>query len=98
MSDEVTVDGVRLAYRAYGPVDGSPVVLLHALGDSGAGWEPVARGLADTHRVYALDLRGHGDSADPGAYSFELMRDDVRGFLDALGLDAVTLVGHSMGG
>ncbi|MGH3304718.1 MAG: alpha/beta fold hydrolase [Streptosporangiaceae bacterium] len=34
----------------------------------------------------------------PWAYSFELMRDDVLDFLDALGLQRVVLIGHSMGG
>lgn len=43
-------------------------------------------------------LLGHGDSEWPGAYAFELMRDDVLGLLDAMGLRDVTLVGHSMGG
>lgn len=48
--------------------------------------------------MYAPDLRGHGDSDWPGEYAYELMRDDVRGFLDALGLAHVDVVGHSLGG
>src|ERR1035438_7493297 len=61
-------------------------------------WAAVAAQFAKRFRVYALDLRGHGDSDWPGIYSFELIRDDVLGVLDQLGLDRVTLVGHSMGG
>ncbi len=53
--------------------------------------------LAQTHRVYALDLRGHGASDFPGQYSFELMRDDVIGFLDAVEVGRCVLIGHSMG-
>ncbi|MEV6978561.1 alpha/beta fold hydrolase [Kitasatospora sp. NPDC093806] len=94
----VEVAGVALAYRESGPVGGPPLVLLHALGERGSDWDGVLPGLAPGHRVLALDLRGHGDSGRPGRYGLEAMRDDVVGFLDALGLDQVDLVGHSMGG
>lgn len=93
----VVVGGLRLMYRAAGDPDAPPVVLLHALGDDRSGWDRVTRELADTYRVYALDLRGHGRSDWPGTYSFEAMRDDVAGFLDALAIDRAVLVGHSMG-
>lgn len=94
----VDVGGVRLAYRAVGALDAPPMVLLHGLGSDGSSWDEVAAALGDSYRVYAPDQRGHGASDRPGRYSFELMRDDVLGFLDALGLGRVTLVGHSMGG
>ncbi len=74
------------------------MVLLHALGERGADWAPVGGRFAGRFRVFAFDLRGHGDSDWPGEYSFELMRDDVLAALDVLGLGRVTLVGHSMGG
>jgi 3-oxoadipate enol-lactonase len=90
--------GVRLAYRAWGAPGGPPLVLLHGLGEGSADWDGVAPAFARHWRVYALDLRGHGRSDWPGAYSVELMRADVLGFLDALGLDRVDLIGHSMGG
>lgn len=73
-------------------------MLLHGLGDDGTTWDAVSAQLADRFRVVALDLRGHGRSNRPGAYSFELMRDDVVGALAALELADVTLLGHSMGG
>ncbi|MBO1330357.1 alpha/beta fold hydrolase [Streptomyces sp. VRA16 Mangrove soil] len=92
------VAGLRLSYEVTGPVDAPPLVLLHALGESAGDWAPVVPAFARDHRVHALDLRGHGRSAWPGTYSLELMRADVAGFLDALGLDRIRLVGHSMGG
>ncbi|MFF8770445.1 alpha/beta fold hydrolase [Kitasatospora sp. NPDC015120] len=100
MTDHRTVElpGLTLAYRESGPADGPPLVLLHALGERGADWEPVLPALAPRHRVLALDLRGHGDSDRPGDYALEAMRDDVLAFLDALGLPRADLVGHSMGG
>jgi pimeloyl-ACP methyl ester carboxylesterase len=48
--------------------------------------------------VIAFDQRGHGESARPGSYSFELMRDDLALFIDNLDLVRPVLVGHSMGG
>lgn len=94
----VEVDGVALAYRVAGDPAGPPMVLLHGLGDDERDWHTVLSALADRYRVYALDLRGHGRSAHPGRYSFELMRDDVIGFLDAVDVERCVLIGHSMGG
>jgi 3-oxoadipate enol-lactonase len=90
--------GIRLAYRVWGPAGAPPLVLLHGLGDGAGDWDGVAPAFARHWRVYAPDLRGHGRSGRPGDYSVELMAADVLGFLDALGLDQVDLIGHSMGG
>jgi pimeloyl-ACP methyl ester carboxylesterase len=95
----VKANGITLAYRAWGPEDAPPVVLLHGRGADSADWAGIAESLAaGPRRVYALDLRGHGRSDWPGAYAYELMSDDVYGFLDALDLARVDLVGHSLGG
>ncbi|WP_037886289.1 alpha/beta fold hydrolase [Streptomyces sp. NRRL S-646] len=100
MVDQRSVDvgEVRLAYQLWGPADGPPLVLLHALGKDATDWEAVVPALARGRRVYALDLRGHGRSDWPGDYSLELMQADVLRFLDALGIGPVDLIGHSMGG
>jgi 3-oxoadipate enol-lactonase len=90
--------GIRLAYRVSGSPGAPPLVLLHGLGDGAASWEGVAPAFARRWRVYAPDLRGHGRSDRTGNYSVELMEADLLGFLDALGLDRVDLIGHSMGG
>ncbi|MEV1168788.1 alpha/beta fold hydrolase [Nonomuraea sp. NPDC049784] len=95
--DTVEVNGLRLAFSTWGAASAPPVILLHSLGESGSAWDVVAPVLAGTHRVYAVDLRGHGSSDRAGEYSFELMRDDVRAALDALELAKVTLIGHSLG-
>ena len=90
--------GIRLAYQVSGAPDAAPMLLLHALGKRATTWAPVTGRFAAHYRVFAPDLRGHGGSEWPGTYSFQLMRDDVAGLLDQLGLREVTLVGHSMGG
>jgi 3-oxoadipate enol-lactonase len=95
---QVMVGGVRLVCHVSGAPDAPPLVLLHGLGDDASVWEMVGEDLAQYFRVLAIDLRGRGLSDRPGAYSFELMRDDVLGVLDRLGLDRINLLGHSMGG
>jgi len=91
-------NGIEMAYRAWGAPAARPMVLLHALGESAADWDDVAPVFAEYWRVYAPDLRGHGRSGWPGEYSLELMCTDVAALLDALALDRVDLIGHSMGG
>jgi 3-oxoadipate enol-lactonase len=95
---KVDAGGIRLAYRTWGARSAPPLVLLHALGEDGGDWENVAPAFARHWRVYAPDLRGHGSSDWPGKYSVQLMRTDILGFLDALTLGRVDLIGHSMGG
>ena len=95
---EILLGGIRLAHRVSGDPGNRPLVLLHALGEGAADWDGVRDAFARHRRVYAPDLRGHGRSDRPGAYSFELMRDDVLALLATLGPEPVDLVGHSMGG
>ena len=95
---KVATGGIHLAYEASGAPDAPPMVLLHGLGERGASWAPVIPRFAGRFHVLALDMRGHGGSDWPGTYSLRIMRDDLLGFLDQLGLGPVTLVGHSMGG
>jgi esterase len=94
----VDVNGTTIAYLAAGDPADPAMVLLHGLGEDAQGWDAVQTAFAGRYRVYALDLRGHGRSAHPGRYSFELMRDDVIAFLAAVGVGRCVLVGHSMGG
>jgi pimeloyl-ACP methyl ester carboxylesterase len=94
----VTSAGIGLAYDDTGGADRPVVVLLHALGEQRSSWVEVVPALAARYRVLSFDLRGHGASDWPGTYSFRLMCEDLLDALDRLGLDRVTLVGHSMGG
>ena len=96
-SHSVRVNGIRLAYRRFGAPQSPPMVLLHGLGETSAGWDKIASVLAAHHAVFALDLRGHGGSDRTDTYSLSAMRDDVIGFLALLHLTPVTMMGHSMG-
>jgi pimeloyl-ACP methyl ester carboxylesterase len=95
-----TVDLAGLAFTYYegGEPDAPPVLLLHAFGRDGSDWRPVWAGLGAGRRLIAPDQRGHGASARPGTYSFELMCADAVGLLDALGVERADVIGHSMGG
>lgn len=86
--------------REAGPEDGPPLVLLHGwVYDGLVTWHRVVPLLARTHRVYVIDLRGHGKSARiRGRVNVEDMADEVSGVMDALGLGTVPVVGYSMGG
>lgn len=92
----LTAGSVELAYDVAGA--GPPLVLLHGLGAGISTWAGVRERLSREHTTYAFDLRGHGQSDWPGEYSYALMEADVAAALEALGLEQVVLVGHSMGG
>ncbi|WP_430642399.1 alpha/beta fold hydrolase [Bradyrhizobium sacchari] len=74
-----------------------PALLLHGTGFVADVWDEVARELASTYTVYALDRRGHGASHKPDVYHFLDFAEDVCRVLDALGLRDVYGIGHSAG-
>ena len=94
---EVHLDGLTFFYEEMG--QGEPILLLHGLGSSTQDWELQMGVLAETYRVIALDLRGHGRSSKPrGPYSVPLFAADTIAFLHALNVPAAHLIGISLGG
>jgi len=93
----ISLANLTLHYRETGEEEATPLILLHGLGAEAQDWDEIALALAERYHVFALSQRGHGKSDRPGVYSFELMRDDLKAFADALSLDRFTLIGHSMG-
>lgn len=94
----LTANGVRLHVAEAGAC-GPPVLLLHGYPQHWYAWRHVIAELAADHRVYALDLRGAGQSDAPRrGYDSATLAADVLAALDALGLPAVTLAGHQWGG
>lgn len=98
----INVGGLRLHYYAAGAPAAPPVILLHGGGIDSAkmAWGLLLDPLARTHRVYALNLPGYGKSDPPHreAYTTRFLVRTLGGFIDALGLAQVSLVGLSMGG
>jgi esterase len=96
-SRTLDIGGLTFHYLDWGG-DGPPLVMLHGLSGHARTWDHTAAAVRDRYRVVALDQRGHGDSEWASRYGFALMADDLLGFLDALDLGKVTLMGLSMGG
>lgn len=94
----VIVDGMSTQYLEAGA--GPPLLLLHGYEQSATSWRWVIPALAQTHRVLALSLPGHGDSA-PEIGGYAPGRDlapFVASFLDTLGVGPLDVVGNSVGG
>jgi len=78
-----------------------PVVLLHGFTGSAEAMNGLSEGLIETHRVFAVDLPGHGNAATPHAiehFSMQATVSHLWDALDALGVERPSLVGYSMGG
>ncbi len=91
------VNGINLYYEAYGT--GRPMILLHGGLGSGEMFGPILPHLSERHKVVAVDLQGHGRTADiDRPIDTRLMADDIAALIDHLGLDKPDVVGYSLGG
>jgi len=85
-----------LRFAVRGPEGAPPLLLLHGLGDSIAGWAQVIGPLARRHQVHLLDLPGHGLSSRPPDWRLQTLVDAVAHYASSLREPLV--VGHSLGG
>ncbi len=99
------INGLTYHYDLSGPADnpsGAPtLVLLHGFTGSAANWRDVAPALAQTHRVLAVNLLGHGETDAPAAHARYAMAHTARDLVDLLTVTVgqpVHLLGYSMGG
>jgi pimeloyl-ACP methyl ester carboxylesterase len=91
------VNGINLYYETHGA--GRPMVLLHGGLGSGEMFGPILPTLSESHQVIAVDLQGHGRTADiDRPIDIRLMADDIAALIDHLGLEKPDLVGYSLGG
>ena len=93
-----TKDGVQIHYESGG--NGSPaLVFIHGWNCDRSYWSAQLPFFAATHQVVAIDLAGHGDSGvNREDWSMVNFGADVAAVADALQLEDIVLVGHSMGG
>src|SRR5271155_2420258 len=92
------VNGLEMYYEVHG--SGEPVVLLHGsfmtITNNWTGW---IGELSKTRKVIAVEMQGHGRTADiKRDFSYENLADDVAALLDYLKIPSADLIGYSMGG
>jgi pimeloyl-ACP methyl ester carboxylesterase len=91
---------LKLHFWDWGQNGKPALVLVHGGLDHARNWDWVARALREHFHVYAVDLRGHGNSAwAPGAlYSIAEYTLDLSALADVIGNFPIYLIGHSLGG
>jgi non-heme chloroperoxidase len=90
--------GVRLHYAERGDREGEAIIFLHGYSDSWFSFSRVLPLLSPSYHAIALTQRGHGDSDKPECcYTVDDFAADVDAFMDAVGIERATVVGHSGG-
>jgi pimeloyl-ACP methyl ester carboxylesterase len=94
------VNGLRMYYEIHGDASGEPLVLLHGsfmtITNNWTGW---IGELSKSRKVIALEMQGHGRTADINRdFSYEGLADDVAALLDHLRIARADVLGYSMGG
>ncbi|HEU5139930.1 MAG TPA: alpha/beta hydrolase [Bacillales bacterium] len=90
-------NGITLNVQEYSK-EGTPILFLHYLNGTADIWNKIIPAFTGSHRVLALDLRGHGKSDQPDTgYDIETVAQDVLGVLDALEIRQTHIVGSSYG-
>ena len=88
---------MKLFYRQAGEL-GTPIIILHGLFGSSDNWLTLGKILGETHRVYMLDARNHGQSPRSEIFDYNSMAADLKEFMDDHSIINPILIGHSMGG
>lgn len=96
-AETLRVNGVELEYRVSG--SGEPLLLVHGFGSCiDDSWGPVLPELAKSHRVIAVNQRGHGASTNPsGTFTHAQSAEDIRSLMDSLGVKSASAIGYSSG-
>jgi pimeloyl-ACP methyl ester carboxylesterase len=92
----VAVNGMQMYYEVSGA--GEPIVVLHGAYMNIPTMGAIVPLLAKTHKVYAVELQGHGRTTDIARpITYQNLADDVAKFMDAVGLAKADIFGYSMG-
>ncbi|WP_223589220.1 alpha/beta fold hydrolase [Neobacillus bataviensis] len=91
------VGDLQIHYEIEG--EGDPLIILHGMGNNSQSWKKQLRGLSEHYTVIAWDAPGYGKSSDPKEElrEFRQFADVLKGFIENLNYESVTLLGHSMG-
>ena len=97
VGQRVEVNGMQMYYEVSG--NGEPLIVLHGAYMNIPSMGAIIPKLAETHKVYALELQGHGRTTDiDRPITYPAMADDVAAFMDKVGLAKADVFGYSMGG
>lgn len=90
------INEIELFYEKYG--SGQPIILVHGNGENHSIFDKIIPLLSELFTVYAVDLRGHGNSSKINEYNYEDMTDDIIYFIKELKLESPIYYGFSDGG
>jgi 3-oxoadipate enol-lactonase len=94
---KISANGIDINYSIEG--EGPWLTMSHSLACNLHMWDEEAKRLSKRYKVLRYDTRGHGGSSAPsGAYTLDLLADDLHGLLLALGVQSTHFAGLSMGG
>lgn len=87
---------MELFFRKYG--QGQPLIIIHGLYGSSDNWVSIGRKLAENFEVFIIDQRNHGKSPHSPNHNYQLLKNDLKDFMDQQSINEAILLGHSMGG
>jgi pimeloyl-ACP methyl ester carboxylesterase len=91
------VNGLKMYYEIHG--SGEPVVMLHGAFMTISAWNDWVNELSKTRKVIAVEMQGHGRTADIDRdITYENLSDDVAALLDYLKIPSADIIGYSLGG
>ena len=96
VGQRVNVNGMQMYYEVSGA--GAPLIVLHGAYMNIPSMGAIIPRLAETHRIYAVELQGHGRTTDISRpITYQNLADDVAAFMKAVGLQKADVFGYSMG-
>lgn len=94
--NRIEINGMQMYYEVSG--EGEPMIVLHGAYMNIPGMGAIVDRLAETHRVYALELQGHGRTTDiDRPITYPNLAGDVAAFMEAVGIGKADVFGYSMG-
>lgn len=97
MKQFIDIEDIKLCYEVQG--EGEPVLILHGWGCSKDTVQSITEHIAKTHRAYALDMPGFGETPPPNEiFGIEQYTQVVEKFCRKLNIENPILIGHSFGG
>lgn len=91
--------GIDMGYLEFGDIGRPVLLMIHGHSDSSRIWKSLIEALINDYHIYAIDLRGFGESSKPKQYIYSMSHhaEDILAFMDAMAIDSTYVIGHSMG-